>query len=96
MKGTMPTWPQTALICAFGALALALGYLLSRMRGAWGPAAWAILALFVLSGTGFLVTVSLFYMRPQYAGRALPFLLAFLLGHAVVVAVLWRIGLLGK
>ena len=59
MKGTMPTWPQTALICAFGALALVLGYFLSRMRGDWGPAAWAILALFVLSGTGFTVTVSL-------------------------------------
>ncbi len=96
MKETMPTWPQTFLTCAFGAAAIVMGYFLSRMRGDWGASAWAVLALFVLAGAGFLVTVMLFYMRPQYAARALPFLVAFLLGHAAVVALMWRIGLLGK
>jgi len=95
MKETMPSWPQTALIVVFGMLAVVLGYFLSRMRGDWGPSAWLLLALFIVSGAGFLVTVLLFYLRPQYGARAFPFLLALLLGHAVVVTVLWRIGAFG-
>jgi len=96
MKETMPTWPQTALIVAFGMAAIVLGYYLSRMRGDWGPPAWSLLVLFGVSGAGFLVTILIFYMRPQYGARAFPFLLALLLGHAVVVTVLWRIGVFGR
>jgi pilus assembly protein TadC len=96
MKETMPTWPQTLLIAAFGVVAVILGYYLSRMRGNWGPSAWAILVLFMVSGAGFLITVLLFYMRPQYGARAFPFLLVLMLGHAAVVAVLWRIGVFGR
>jgi hypothetical protein len=84
------------LIGACGILAIVLGYLLSRMRGNWGSSAWAVLLLFILSGMGFLVTVLLFYMRPQYGARAFPFLLAFFLGHAALVMVLWRIGVFGR
>jgi hypothetical protein len=91
----MPTWPQTLLISAFGMAIIVFGYWLSRAREDWGPSAWAFLALLVLSGTGFVVTVLLFYMRPQYGARAFPFLLVFLLGHAALVAVLWRIGVFG-
>ena len=96
MKETMPTWPQTLLICAFGMAFMVCGYFLSRMRDNWGSSAWALLAILVLSGIGFVVTVLFFYMRPQYGARAFPVLLAFLLGHAALVAVLWRIGVFGR
>ena len=95
MKDAMPSWPQTSAICACGALFIACGYLLSRMEGRWGPAAWGLSALLLASGAGFAVTVFLFYFRPQYGPRALPVALAFFLGHAAVVALLWRIGALG-
>ena len=92
MRDAQPTWPQTMLICAFGAAFCLLGYLLSRMRGSWGPAAWAVLALLVLCGMGFLATVFLFYLRPQYGPKAFPLFLLMLLGHVMIVAVLWKIG----
>ncbi len=95
MKTTMPTWPQTLLIMAFGMTSIVCGYFLSHMRESWGSSAWALLAIFVLSGMGFLATVLVFYLRPQYGGRAFPFLLLFLCGHVVVVAILWRMGVLG-
>jgi len=62
------------------------------MHGHWGSSAWALLVILLICGMGFAVTVLLFYMRPQYGAKAFPFLLAFLLGHAALVAVLWRIG----
>ncbi|MBN2026575.1 MAG: hypothetical protein JW854_07450 [Actinobacteria bacterium] len=96
MKETMPTWPQTALIVAFGMAAIVIGYYLSRMRGNWGTSAWLLLAFFIVSGAGFAVTVLVFYLRPQYGARAFPFLLVLLLGHVAVVAVLWRIGAFGR
>jgi hypothetical protein len=95
MKENMPTIPQTFLICAFAAAFVIVGYFLSRMRESWGPSAWGLLALLVLCGAGFVVTALLFYLRPQYGAKAMPFLLVFLLGHAALVAVLWRLGALG-
>ena len=95
MKETMPTWPQTLLIAAFGMASIVCGYFLSRLRDNWGPSAWAVLALMVVFAMGFVVTVLLFYMRPQYGARAVPFTLVFLLGHGALVAVLWRIGVFG-
>ncbi|MEW6553985.1 MAG: hypothetical protein AB1384_06840 [Actinomycetota bacterium] len=95
MKETMPTWPQTLLICALGMASIVCGYILSRLRDGWGPAAWAVLGLLLILATGFLVTVVLFYMRPQYGTRAVPYTLVFLLGHGALVAVLWRIGVFG-
>lgn len=95
MKETMPSWPQMLLISSFGTAAIVCGYFLSRMRENWGSSAWALLALLALSGVGFAATVLLFYLRPQYGGRAFPLLLAFLLGHVALVAVLWRIGVFG-
>jgi hypothetical protein len=91
----MPTWPQMVLISAFGMAAIVFGYYLSRMREDWGSAAWAMLALLVISGAGFVATVYMFYIRPQHGARAFPFLLAFLLGHVALVALLWRIGVFG-
>jgi hypothetical protein len=96
MKETMPTWPQTLLISAFGMAFIVCGYFLSRMRENWGSSAWAVLALLILSGMGFVATVLLFYMRPQHGAKAFPFLLVFLFGHAALVAVLWRIGIFGQ
>jgi len=95
MKETMPTWPQTFLIGALGLASIVCGYFLSRMRESWGPSAWAMLALLAVFAAGFVVTVLLFYMRPQYGARAIPYTLVFLLGHGALVAVLWRIGVLG-
>ena len=95
MKDTMPSWPQTMLICAFGTAFIVCGYFLSRARGSWGPSAWANLVLTLLTGAGFIAAVTFFYLRPQYGARAFPFLLALLSGHAVVVLVLWRVGMLG-
>ena len=96
MKETMPTWPQTFLMCAFAVAFIVCGYYLSRMYDGWGSSAWALLVILLLCGIGFVVTVLLFYLRPQYGARAYPFLLAFLLGHAALVAVLWRIGVFGR
>ena len=95
MKETMPTWPQTFLIIAFGMAAVVFGYYLSGMRDAWGSSAWVLLVMLVLSATGFMITVVMFYLRPQHGARAFPYLLAFLLGHVALVALLWRIGVLG-
>jgi hypothetical protein len=95
MKESMPSWPQTILIGAFGMVSIVCGCLLSRMRYDWGPAAWAVLFLLVISALGFAVTVLLFYMRPQYGARAVPYTLVFFLGHGALVAVLWRIGVFG-
>lgn len=95
MKDTMPSWPQMLLISAFGTAAIACCYFLGRMRENWGPPAWALLALLALSGAGFALTVLMFYLRPQYGERAFPLLLAFLLGHFALVALLWRMGALG-
>jgi predicted permease len=95
MKETMPTWPQTLLICVLGMASIVCGYFLSRLRDNWGPAAWAVLALLLIFATGFVVTVMLFYMRPQYGARAVPYTLVFLLGHGALVAVLCRIGVFG-
>jgi hypothetical protein len=96
MKDTMPTWPQTLFICAIAAAFIVLGYFLSRMRGNWGPPAWAMLAFLLICGLGFIASVILFYLRPQYGAKALPFFVAFMLGHVVVVALLWRIGVFGR
>ena len=95
MKDAMSSWPQTSAICAFAMLFIACGYLLSRMRESWGPAAWTLLALLLLCGAGFMVTVFLFYLRPQYGPRALPVALAMLCAHIALVALLWRIGAIG-
>jgi hypothetical protein len=96
MRDTMPTWPQMTLITACGMAFIVLGYSLSRMREGWGPSAWLLLALLVVFGLGFMVSVTVFYMRPQHGAKAIPFLLAFLLGHAALVALLWRIGVFGR
>lgn len=91
----MPTWPQTMLICAFAMAFIVCGYYLSRMRASWGTSAWTILVFLLLAGTGFIAAVFLFYLRPQYGARAFPFLLALLLGHVAVVAMLWKMGIFG-
>lgn len=91
----MPNWPQTLVICAFAMAFIVCGYFLSRVRESWGSSAYAMLALLLLSGAGFLVTVFLYYIRPQYGPRALPVTLAFLFGHAALVALLWRMGVFG-
>lgn len=95
MKETMPSWPRTLLIVAFGIAAVVFGYYLSRMPDGWGPSAWALLGFMALSGAGFVVTVFLFYVRPQHGARAYPYLLVFLLGHVALVALLWRMGVFG-
>lgn len=92
MKNAQPTWPQTFLICACAAVFCFLGYILSRMRGNWGPTYWSILALLVLAGVGFLLALFFFYLRPQYGSKALPLLLLMLLGHVILVAALFRMG----
>jgi hypothetical protein len=83
------------LICAFGTAFIVCGYYLSRVRGDWGASAWTNLVLTLLTGAGFVAAVALFYLRPQYGARSFPFLLALLFGHAAVVLVLWRAGILG-
>ncbi len=95
MKDNMPTWPQMLVIMLFATAAVFCGYFLSRTGGEWGASAWALLALFLLSCAGFLVAVLLFYLRPQYGPRAVPFLIAFMLGHFLLVALLWAMGVLG-
>lgn len=95
MKDSLPSWPQTLLICAFGMAFIVCGYYLSRARGSWKPSTWATLILTLFTGVGFVAAVTLFYLRPQYGARAFPFLLALLSGHAAVVLVLWKIGILG-
>ena len=95
MGDNLPTWPQTFVISACGAAFIVCGYLLSRMRESWGPAAWTMAGLLALSGTGFILTVFLFYLRPRYGGKAFPVLLLLLLGHLILVAVLWKAGILG-
>lgn len=95
LKHAQPTWPQTILICASGMVFCFLGYLLSRLRHCWGATAWLVLALLILAAIGFLAAVLLFYLRPQYGSKALPFFLLLLLGHVMLIAVLWRIGVVG-
>jgi hypothetical protein len=90
MKNVIPSWPQTLSICASGAVFCLLGYKLSRLHGGWGTVEWSITALLVLSGLAFIATLFTFYLRPQYGRKALPALLFLLLGHAVLVAVLFR------
>ena len=95
MRDAMPTWPQTLIICAFAMIFIVCGYYLSRVHGNWGPSSWALLAFLLLAGTGFVAALFLFYLRPQYGAKAFPFLLALLLGHGAVVAVMWKMGILG-
>ena len=93
MKNDLPTWPQTLLICALGAAFCLLGYILSRMHGGWSPVQWSIAGLLAIVGSAFLLTIFLFYLRPQYGNKAFPLLLFLLLGHTVLVAFLWRMGM---
>lgn len=92
MKDVMPTWPQTLLIAGLGGSFCLCCYLLSRSYGDWGPSAWGILAILALSGMGFLGSVFLLYIHPRYGPRAFPVLLILILGHLLIVAVLWRMG----
>ncbi len=92
MKDTMPTWPQMVLISVFGAAALAACYFFSRLRGSMGPGAWAALAGMILAGLGFLISLFLFYLRPQYGPKAFPALLLMLAGHFLLVMLLFKSG----
>lgn len=93
MKNPQPTWPQTALICACAAVFCFLGYMLSRLRNDWGTTAWIVLALMAVTGIGFLSSILCFYLRPQYGNRALAMFALLLLGHVILAAVLWRMGI---
>lgn len=89
-----PTWPQMALISAFGAAFCLCGYLLSRLRGG-GGIDLVLLLLLVGCGIGFLLTVFAFYLRPRYGTAALPALILLLLGHLLIMLLLWSTGVNG-
>jgi hypothetical protein len=93
METRQPTWLQTFIICACAAAFCTLGYLMSRLREDWGTIAWIILALLVLTGIGFLLSVFFLYLRPQYVTRPFAVFALLLLGHVVLVAILLRMGI---
>lgn len=95
MKNSMPGWPQTISICVFGAFFCFAGYRLSRIHGPWGAAGWTMAGLLILAGLGFVFTVFLFYLKPQYGSRAFPALFGLLLGHFILAAILLRVGMTG-
>lgn len=95
MKEKMPTWPQMALILLAGTAVCLCAYLMANHREQLARFLPAVIALMVASAAAFLVTVYLFYLRPQYGSRSLPALLLFLAGHILIVLVLWRLGALG-
>jgi hypothetical protein len=92
MKNVMPTWPQILSICAPGALFCFLGYEMSRFEGGWTGMKWSVAVLLILSGLAFIANLFMFYLRPQYGKKAVPALIFLLTGHAILVAIMVRTG----
>jgi|BarGraNGADG00312_1021997.scaffolds.fasta_scaffold01227_1 hypothetical protein len=95
MKDNMPGWPQTLSICAFGTLFCVLGYILSHRDRAWDAASWTIAGFLILIGLAFLSAIFVFYLRPQYGGKAVPAFILMLLGHGMLITLLWKTGMIG-
>lgn len=95
LKDNMPSWPQMLVIAGFAVAALICAYCLSSMRSD-GVSVPAILpVLLALAVAGFAASMFFFYFRPQYGGKSFRSMAAFFLGHVVLVALLWKIGVLG-
>lgn len=94
MKESQPTWPQMSLIVLSGLAVVFLCYLLANMRERLGAATPWVIALLCLSVIFFLAVIFLFYIRPQYGGRSLLFMAAFLVLHLAIVLLLWKMGAL--
>ena len=95
MKDNMPTWPQMLLIVGFTAAAVVSGCFLANMRvdGVRVPAFLTV--FFILAVLGFAIAMFFFYFRPQHGKKSFQALLLFFLGHALLVALLWKMGVLG-
>ncbi len=95
MKDNMPSWPQMLVIGSTATVAIICAYYISHLRSG-GVRVPAVLPVFLaIAVVGFAVSMFFFYFRPQYGGKSFRSIAAFFLGHVVLVALLWKIGVLG-
>jgi uncharacterized membrane-anchored protein len=83
------------IICGFAAVGVVSGYFFANMRADGVRAPIILPVLFTLAAVGFAAAIFFFYIRPQHGGRSLRALLLFFLGHMLLVALLWKMGVLG-
>ena len=95
MKNDMPTWPQMLLILGIAAVGIVAGYMFTNMRAQGERVPMVLPVLFVLALVWFAVAMFFFYFRPQHGANSVRAMLAFFLGHVLLVALLWKIGVLG-
>lgn len=95
MKDKMPSWPQLSVMVFLVSVLMICAYLLCNRRDSIGGAAPALAVISAAAFIGFFVSLYFFYLRPQYGSEARLGLVLFLLGHAVLVLLLWRVGALG-
>ncbi len=95
MKDNMPTWPQMLLIVGFAAAAVVCAYYFTNLRSEGVHVPVILPMLMVAAAAGFAVSMFFFYIRPQYGGKSLRAMAAFFLGHLILVALLWKMGVLG-
>ncbi|MGQ9476150.1 MAG: hypothetical protein ACUVRX_10975 [Actinomycetota bacterium] len=95
MKDELPSWPRLMLMAVPVAVMVACAYIFTNHRETLGGGAVLVAALAVVSFVGFFITLYFFYLRPQYGSRAPLHLLLFLLGHGVLVLLMWRAGVFG-
>ncbi|WP_287152702.1 hypothetical protein [Candidatus Solincola tengchongensis] len=95
MKENQPTWPRMGLMLLPAAVMVVCCYLLSNRRESLGGAAGILVLLAALSFVAFFAALYFIYLRPQYGARAFLHLGLFLLGHGILVLLLWKAGVLG-
>lgn len=83
------------LILGIAAVGIVTGYMFTNMRAQGERVPVVLPVLFALALVGFAVAMFFFYFRPQYGTKSVRAILAFFMGHVLLVALLWKIGVLG-